>query len=187
MISPESRQDAGPEQGPAPLADPVGQPAAEHHRDRAAGIGDHRDPADLHVADAELLDDRRQEQQHAEARRDDADIVQRQQQHFRIPERAQHADPVRRLDLPVLARYAGSTARNAARRLSQCALAGRVGQIEEGDNADQHGRDRFENVHHLPAVQTPQPVEPEQRGRNRRAAGDRDRQGQREPGLMRAR
>ena len=63
--------------------------AAPHqHADAAADIGDHGEPADLHVGEiAERLDDLRNEIEHAEARRDDAEIVHGQQQHLGIDHR----------------------------------------------------------------------------------------------------
>ena len=53
-----------------------------------------------------------------------------------------------------------------------------IGQEEEHDDADDHGRDRLEDVHDLPALEPPKAVEAQQRGRDRRSQRDRDRQRQ---------
>src|SRR5205823_6252383 len=88
---PAGREHTGDEEVPAPLVHLVRDAAPGDHADAAADIRDHCKPADLHVGEiAERLDDLRDEIEHAEAGRDDAEVVHRQKQHLgvyhRLPE-----------------------------------------------------------------------------------------------------
>ena len=134
------------------------QPQA-HHSDCAADVWNHRHPAHLHVGDAELLYDLRQEQQHAKAGRDDADIVQRQQQHLGIPERAQQANRA-----TPRSGGARSSMRPVSQALSSSAeparLGGPVGHVEEHGDADQDCRDASRMYIHCQPARPHRPSSP---------------------------
>ncbi len=176
----ERREQAGPEQVPAPLAHAVRHPAPHHHAQRAEEIGDHRHPPDLHVGEAQLLHHLRQEQQQAEARGHDAEIVEREQQHLRVPERARDADLAVRLDGPALAIDLGAEPR--ALVLAEPARLGRpVGQIDQHHEADKERRHRLGDEHPFPAGEAQPSVELEEPRRHRRAGRHRHWQRQGEP------
>src|SRR5207302_462643 len=76
-------EHAGGEQVPAPLIHFVGDATPYQHADAATDIRYHGEPADLHIGEiAERFDDLWYEIQHAEARRDDAEVIHGQQQHL---------------------------------------------------------------------------------------------------------
>ena len=113
-----------------------------HHGDGAASIGDHGEPADRHVAVAtQRLDHSRHENQHAQAGGDDADIVQRQQQHLGIVKRLPQREFAHRFRGAAFAAIrVTSQSRSSAVRNFAC--SGRS-VTEERDHSDHDGRDRF--------------------------------------------
>src|SRR4029077_16051576 len=103
-------------------------------------VRNHADPADLHVGYPELLDHLRQEEQQAEARRDNAEIVQGQEQDYGVPERFPKADLA--LGFDQLALVLERVDEPAALLFGEpMGLVRPVGDEEQEEKPDEDGRD----------------------------------------------
>ena len=144
-------------------------PRPQDHRDGAEQIGDRGDEAGLRVGEAERLDDLRQPELHAVERADEAEIDQAQRDHLRRRQRLAERQMLRRLlgrDLRLRACAASQAFCSAGQPVG---LLRPVGEIEPGDDAEQHRGDALDDEQPLPALQPHRAVEPEQQARDRRA------------------
>ncbi len=108
----------------------------------------------LGIADPEVLDDGRQEEGNAVARRIQAEIDQRAHQNADVREGLKQGEMFDLLLVLFLGGLNILQPRNLV-RLQPARLARKIGQIEQHAEADQDRRQRLENEQPLPAIQSP--------------------------------